>query len=454
MRAWKAAASEPWAITETWLQTILDIAARDQKDDIEAVVAKVGRPMNNTRTVTVRDGVATIPVAGPMFRYANMFTEISGATSIDVLAKEFAVAVSDPSIKSIILNMDSPGGQVNGTAEFADMIYAARSVKPVIAYVDGSANSAAYWLASAASRIVVGKTATVGSIGVIGTVTSDKPVEGSGTYQFISSQSPHKRVDPATTEGAARLQTHIDQLASIFIADVARGRGTTPENVAASYGGGGVMLPVDALAAGMIDEISTYENLLQALASGTPGRVAHSPKVNAKEIPSMTDTSVAAPVTPEITAAFITEGYADIAASFRAEGAKAERDRLAGIDAVALPGLEKIAAECKADINCTPEAAAVKMVLAAKEPGTAYLAAQRVNDAGLPVIAPAVDAAPAAEAEAARIANLPLKDRLEHAWKADPVLRAEFADNFDAYLAFEENNSAGRVRILRAKTGE
>lgn len=167
----------------------------------------------------------------------------------------------------------------------------------------------------------------------------------------------------------------------------------------------------------------------------------------------MSDTTAAAPET-EITAAIITEKHPAIADAFRAEGAKAERDRLAGIDAVALPGLEKIAAECKADLTCTPEAAAVKMVIAAKEPGTAYLAVQRTNDAALPVIKPAVDIAPSAEAEAARIANLPLKDRLEHAWKADPVLRAEFADNFDAYLAFEENNSAGRVRILRSKTGE
>ena len=68
MRAWEAAANEPWAITETSLQTILQIAARENGDDLEAVAAKLGRPLQNTRTVTVRDGVADIPVSGPIFR--------------------------------------------------------------------------------------------------------------------------------------------------------------------------------------------------------------------------------------------------------------------------------------------------------------------------------------------------------------------------------------------------
>lgn len=450
MRAWEAAANEPWAITETSLQTILQIAARENGDDLEAVAAKLGRPLQNTRSVTIRDGVANIPVAGPIFRYANVFTEISGATSISELATDFRVAMDNPDVKAIILNMDSPGGQVTGTAEFSEMVFKARGRKPVVAYVDGMAASAAYWIASAADRVVAGKTSEVGSIGVIGTVADDSPKAGSGSYRFISSQSPNKRIDPSSDDGAAKIQSRIDQLAQTFIDDVARNRGVSSEDVVANFGGGSVVLPGDALAAGMIDEISTYEDLLQSLAAGQSGRVAHSPKLSAKEIPSMSDTNAAAPET-EITAAIITEKHPAIADAFRAEGAKAERDRLAGIDAVALPGLEKIAAECKADINCTPEAAAVKMIQAAKEPGTAYLAAQRANDAALPVITPAIDPAPAAEAEAARVAKLPLNERCKAEWDGNPDLRAEFADSFEAFVAYEENK--GKVRILR-RVGE
>lgn len=442
MRAWEAAANEPWAITETSLQTILEIAARDQKDDLEAVAARLGRPLQNTRTVTMRDGVATVPVSGPIFRHANLFTQISGATSIEMLAKDFTEALDNPEVSAIILNMDSPGGQVTGTAEFAEMVYQARGKKPVVAYVDGMAASAAYWIASAADSVVVSKTAEVGSIGVIGTVMDDSPKPGSGAYRFISSQSPNKRVDPSSDEGASQIQARIDDLAATFIADVARHRGVSAEDVAANFGRGAVVLPAYALSAGMVDEISTYEELHRRLA-GQKGRVAHSPMVNAKETPAMTEATAAAPDTPVITAAYIAEAHADIAAAFRAEGAKAERDRLAGIDAVTLPGLEKIAAECKADIDCTPEAAAVKMVSAAKDPGFKFLATQRANDDALPAIAPAVEPVAAEPA----LDSLPLKDRCEKQWKSDPELRAEFADNFEAFVAFEENKS--NVRILR-----
>lgn len=159
----------------------------------------------------------------------------------------------------------------------------------------------------------------------------------------------------------------------------------------------------------------------------------------------MTEATAAAPETPVITAAYIAEAHADIAAAFRAEGAKAERDRLAGIDAVTLPGLEKIAAECKADADCTPEAAAVKMIGAAKDPGFKFLATQRANDDALPAIAPAAEPAAAEPA----IETLPLKDRCEKQWKSDPSLRAEFDDDFEAYVAAEKALTSGNARILK-----
>src|ERR1051325_832231 len=86
-------ASKSWAILEQSLQemfeiykTALDRKAIDVEFDPQAVAAKLGRPLDNTRAVAVRDGVAIVPVSGPIFRYANLFTAISGAKSIEVLA--------------------------------------------------------------------------------------------------------------------------------------------------------------------------------------------------------------------------------------------------------------------------------------------------------------------------------------------------------------------------------
>jgi len=255
MRACDMAASIPWAITEDALQTIMSIAARDHLDkgDIEglqAVAAKLGRPLDNTHIVTVRDGVATIPIEGPLFRHADLFSQISGATSIDQLATDLRAALDDPTIQAIVLAIDSPGGEVNGTAEFADMVYAARDQKPVAAYISDMGASAAYWIASAAKEVVVAPTAMVGSIGIIAAMRP--PDRGSGrSIEFVSSQSPDKRLDPTTTYGRTQIQTLIDRSMDVFVAAVARHRGVTPAAVLSDFGQGGVLVGQAAVDAGL-----------------------------------------------------------------------------------------------------------------------------------------------------------------------------------------------------------
>lgn len=138
--------AELWAITPEALQQVIAVA--QGFGDVEALSAKLGRPLTNTRAVTVREGVAMVPVMGPIFRYANMFTEVSAATSIQMLAADLQTAVDDPAIKAIILEIDSPGGQLAGVSELAAQIRAANSSKPVVAYISDMGASAAYWLAS------------------------------------------------------------------------------------------------------------------------------------------------------------------------------------------------------------------------------------------------------------------------------------------------------------------
>ena len=77
-RALELAAGRPWLMLPEALDTLLAIA--DRQGNPEALEAKLGRELDNSRTVTVRDGVAIVPVTGPIFRYANLFTRVSGAT--------------------------------------------------------------------------------------------------------------------------------------------------------------------------------------------------------------------------------------------------------------------------------------------------------------------------------------------------------------------------------------
>lgn len=267
--------AEPWAITPEYMDTILQIAQRENMDP-EAVAQKLGRPLENSYAVEVRDGVAILPVHGPLFRYASMFDKISGATSYQMLGRDFAQAVEDPSIDAIVLDVNSPGGEADGVSEFADQIYQARGTKPILAYVGGQASSAAYWIASAADEIVLGDTAFVGSIGTVLGLTDTRERDakaGVKRIEIVSSQSPHKRIDPATDSGRGRLQVFVDSLSDVFIDKVARNRGVDRETVLKDFGQGDVIVGQAAVGAGMADRIGSFEGVIAELTNRGAGGV-------------------------------------------------------------------------------------------------------------------------------------------------------------------------------------
>lgn len=265
MRALQAVCGTCWAITPEALQMILEIANRENLD-VAAVEAQLGRKLDNTHRVTTRDGVATIPVEGPLFRRADFFTEVSGATSIETLATDLQAALADPTVTAILLAVDSPGGAVNGVGEFADMVHAAREVKPITAYVSHQGASAAYWIAAAASEVVVAPTALVGSIGVVAAVP-DPGQKKARDIELVSSQSPRKRPDPTTEKGRAQLQATVDDLADLFVTSVASYRGVSPETVLADFGQGDVFVGQKAVDAGLADRVGSYESVLAELAA-------------------------------------------------------------------------------------------------------------------------------------------------------------------------------------------
>jgi ClpP class serine protease len=262
--------AQPWAITEEALGVVLSIAERTN-ESVEAVEAKLGRPLDNTHETTVRDGVALIPVSGPISRYANIFSQISGATAIDTLARDFRTALDDRSVRAIVLQMDTPGGTVAGVSEFADHVKAARGQgKPIVAYVGSQAASAGYWIASAADRIVADPTATLGSIGVVmGLRKPAAPKDGQAkTIEFVSSQSPRKRPDPETEAGRAQIQATADDLADVFIDAVASNRGVPRDAVLSDFGQGGSFVGGKAVAAGMADGLGSLESVISSLSRG------------------------------------------------------------------------------------------------------------------------------------------------------------------------------------------
>jgi len=266
---------QPWAMMPDRVAQLLAIADRvaDNEAELEAVLAKAGQSLENTRNVEVRDGVAVIPVRGVISRYANLFHAICGGTSVQVLAKDIRTAVDDASVHAIILEIDSPGGQVAGIGELAAQVREATSRKPVVAYVSNLGASAGYWIASAGSEVVAAPSAILGSVGVVSTMPRTTPNDR--TTEFVSSQSPNKRLSTETEAGRAKIQAEVDALADVFIAAVAEYRDTTPEKVVSDFGHGGVLIGQAAVNAGMADRLGSLEELISELSHGGPAGQSH-----------------------------------------------------------------------------------------------------------------------------------------------------------------------------------
>lgn len=255
-------AGGPWAMSRDYLAGLLEAVRSPQ---FEALVAREGKAMRGSK-LTNHNGRAVIDVRGPLFRYDSFWTWLLGGTSVKETALNLHAALDDPGVHSIVLSVNSPGGQVDGINELADMIRKANATKPVTAYVGGQAASAAYWLAASAGKIVADETALLGSIGVLATVMDDsKAYEKHGVkrYEIVSTQSPLKRTDPSTDEGRAQVQTMVDSLAAIFIDKVASFRGVTADRVTADFGQGGVKGARAAVEVGMADALGSLEDQLR-----------------------------------------------------------------------------------------------------------------------------------------------------------------------------------------------
>lgn len=178
---------------------------------------------------TTLDGIAIIPIVGSLVNRGSWIDALSGVTSYETLKFQIGAASKDADVTSIVLDIDSPGGEAIGAFEVADAVREAASVKPVVATVNGLAASAAYAIASAATKIVATQSSIVGSIGVVMLhADHSRRIADAGIVPTLIFAGAHK-VDgnpyqKLTSEVKAELQSEIDQFYELFCATVARGR--------------------------------------------------------------------------------------------------------------------------------------------------------------------------------------------------------------------------------------
>lgn len=399
-RALQALITRPWAITRDYLETMIAIAAGDA-ELLQAIAKDLGRPLENTQSMTVRDGIATIAIIGPMFKHADLLAEISGATTYERLAVDLTRVMDDPDVLAVKTSFDTPGGDVNGLLEAADIVaeFAAMDRKPLIAHVGGLGASAGYVLASAHQEIVATDLSIIGSLGVVKSIVDFRQrdaMEGIEEIEIISSQSPKKRPDVKTKSGREQHQREVDSVAAVMIARVADYRGISVETVLADYGQGDVFIGQQAVDAGMAERVRTEEQLHAELLERVSARnsisVPGSAAATTKDSTIMSDTTKEQPAaqTPDQRAAAFEAADAEAAAVLiakghatgvtagektgREAGATAERTRVLAIEQLSEPGFEALITACKQDPNCTPEAAALKMKQQERKAKTDHLA--------------------------------------------------------------------------------
>ncbi|BCM83584.1 S49 family peptidase [Methylobacterium indicum] len=287
------ALSRPWAITSEGLDELVALARRETVE-ISALAPRAqghvtggvsagmsddegdGPPkraalsggdeyLREYGRAVIRNGVAVIPVIGPLIAYAS-WLESCGMTSYQSLKADLAAAVSHASVAAVILEVDSPGGQVAGCSEAAAAVKAATEFLPVVSMVVGDACSAALWVVSASDHIAVTPTSAIGSLGCCCSIVDRRAADekaGIKTWEIISSQTPNKRPDVATDSGRAAIQRIADDTAAVFLAQVAQYRGLSLEVVSSEqFGQGAVFIGAKAVDAGLADEVATFDEVM------------------------------------------------------------------------------------------------------------------------------------------------------------------------------------------------
>jgi signal peptide peptidase SppA len=351
--------SNVWGIIPSALDKIKNI----DRGQFESLLKQYTPPLDNTYKAEIRSNVAIIPLFGIIVPRDYWYYK----ASLQLLAHDITTAVNNPSVRAVILNMDSPGGNVVGCVEMTALIRQMKVKKPVIAFAHGSCASACYWIASACTEIIVSPTAEAGSLGVVWD-TWDSSVrdqrDGYENIQIVSEISPDKRPDIKTPEGRAKIQAVVDSMANAMISDIALNRGVTVDTVKSSYGKGGLFVGQQIVDQKMAEGVGTLEALIDKYKNYALFNLTNS-KGAVMSLPSGENSG------PAITAESIQKDhvavYQAIFSAGKAAGITQECDRIKKIEAAAVPGYEKVISGMKFDSSKTDADVALAIIQTQKQ---------------------------------------------------------------------------------------
>jgi capsid assembly protease len=254
----------PLMVERARLETILSVIG--PRVGIEAGVLPPemeASPGRQDFTVTP-NGIAIISIVGTLVKRAGAIDAASGLLSYASVENMILDAATDPAVKAILMDIDSPGGEVGGVFDLAELIIQAKETKPVWAVAD-DAFSAAYLIASTADQIYLSQTSGVGSIGVIAVHVDDSERDAKEGRHFTTVFAGARKNDfsshePLSDGARSNLQSEVDRLYSMFTSVVASNRNLDEAVIHTTEAG--LFFGDNAINAGLADKIGTIREAL------------------------------------------------------------------------------------------------------------------------------------------------------------------------------------------------
>ena len=177
----------------------------------------------------VVDGIGVIPVVGVIGKGLSPLEKMMGAADVNDIGDAIDAMAANPEVEKVAFQIASPGGTVTGVEELANKVRSLSLAKPTLAYTDSEMASAAYWIASAADRVISSPSATVGSIGVYLAIPDySKAAEMAGIKMVVIKSGKFKGAGIEGTslnaDQVENLQASVDSIHADFKAAVSMKR--------------------------------------------------------------------------------------------------------------------------------------------------------------------------------------------------------------------------------------
>jgi signal peptide peptidase SppA len=260
----------PLMIARPKLETILSVLGPRLAGSALSPLEPVADPPPRT-SITV-ERIAVVSVIGTLVSRSGYLDAASGLSSYAEIGEAIAAAMADPSVRGVVLDVDSAGGEVGGLFDLVEQIGAIKSasVKPLWAVANESALSAAYAIASAAERVYVTRTGEIGSVGVVAVHVDESCADTKAGLAWTFVFAGERKIDgnthePLSERARAAVQADVDRLYAELCALVAANRGLTSETVRSTQAV--VYRGELAIRAGLADRIGTLDLAIAEMAT-------------------------------------------------------------------------------------------------------------------------------------------------------------------------------------------